>query len=63
MSELTEDSVRNVAATGKAFVHDFLDVSDRPVLVVVASKHYPGVSSHVFLTFFPFCRSEYIVFI
>ncbi|CAM8933812.1 hypothetical protein QQ045_015054 [Rhodiola kirilowii] len=42
VSELTEDSVRNIAETGKAFVHDFLDVNNRPVLIVVASNHYPG---------------------
>uniref|UniRef100_A0A7N0VET8 CRAL-TRIO domain-containing protein n=1 Tax=Kalanchoe fedtschenkoi TaxID=63787 RepID=A0A7N0VET8_KALFE len=43
VSELTEESVRNVAESGKAFVHDLLDVNDRPVLIVVASNHYPGM--------------------
>ncbi|EXB93582.1 hypothetical protein L484_014574 [Morus notabilis] len=43
VSELTEDSVKSMAETGKSFVHDFLDVYDRPVLVVVASKHLPSV--------------------
>ncbi|KAF4351765.1 hypothetical protein F8388_008775 [Cannabis sativa] len=42
VSELTEDSVKRMAETGKGFVHDFLDVNDRPVLVVVASKHIPS---------------------
>jgi hypothetical protein len=44
VSELSEESVKNVAQTGKAYVHDFLDVNDRPVLIVVASKHFPAVS-------------------
>lgn len=44
MSELTEESVKSIAETGKAYVHDFLDVNDRPVLVVVVSKHFPAVS-------------------
>ncbi|KAK4744353.1 hypothetical protein SAY87_010665 [Trapa incisa] len=43
VSELSEESVKRVAETGKAYVHDFLDVSGRPVLVVVASKHIPSV--------------------
>ncbi|XP_052174719.1 phosphatidylinositol transfer protein CSR1 isoform X1 [Diospyros lotus] len=42
VSELSEESVRSVAETGKAFVHDFLDVYERPVLIVVASKHFPA---------------------
>uniref|UniRef100_A0A1D1Y4B9 Phosphatidylinositol transfer protein CSR1 n=1 Tax=Anthurium amnicola TaxID=1678845 RepID=A0A1D1Y4B9_9ARAE len=42
VSELTEESVRNFYETGKAYVHDFLDGQGRPVLVVVASKHFPG---------------------
>lgn len=29
--------------TGKAYVHDYLDVYGRPVLIVEASKHIPGV--------------------
>ena len=44
VSELSEELVKNVAQTGKAYVHDFLDVNDRPVLIVVASKHFPAVS-------------------
>ena len=47
MSELHEESVRIVAETGKAYMHDFLDVNDRPVLIVVASKHFPAVSLKV----------------
>ncbi|KAF3436992.1 hypothetical protein FNV43_RR19745 [Rhamnella rubrinervis] len=43
VSELTEDSVKTVAETGKSYVHDFLDVNKRPVLIVVGSKHFPGV--------------------
>lgn len=41
VSDLSEDSVKAAAETGKSFVHDFLDVNGRPVLVVVASKHFP----------------------
>lgn len=47
MSELTEDAVKDVAQTGKAFINDFLDIDNRPVLVVVASKHFPEVSLEV----------------
>ncbi|GLT83808.1 hypothetical protein SLE2022_020790 [Rubroshorea leprosula] len=43
VSELSENLVKNIAETGKAYVHDFLDVNDRPVLVVVASKHLPAI--------------------
>ncbi|XP_021633878.1 motile sperm domain-containing protein 2 isoform X3 [Manihot esculenta] len=43
VSKLTEESVKSVAETGKAYVHDFLDVCNRPVLVVVPSKHLPDV--------------------
>ncbi|PON72232.1 CRAL-TRIO lipid binding domain containing protein [Parasponia andersonii] len=41
------DSVKSIAETGKAYVHDFLDVNDRPVLIVVASKHLPAVHDPV----------------
>ncbi|KAK7330514.1 hypothetical protein VNO77_24709 [Canavalia gladiata] len=41
VSKLTEETVQVVAKTGKAYVHDFLDINGRPVLVVVASKHFP----------------------
>ncbi|KAJ8753621.1 hypothetical protein K2173_022862 [Erythroxylum novogranatense] len=47
MSELTEDSVKSIAGTGKAYVHDSFDVYGRPVLVVVASKHFPDVHDPV----------------
>ncbi|KAG9449813.1 hypothetical protein H6P81_009778 [Aristolochia fimbriata] len=42
VSDLTDESVRSIASTGKAYVHDFPDVNGRPVLVVVASKHFPA---------------------
>ncbi|KZV52163.1 Sec14p-like phosphatidylinositol transfer family protein isoform 1 [Dorcoceras hygrometricum] len=42
VSELSEESMKRLAESGKAYVHDFLDVYDRPVLIVVASKHFPG---------------------
>ncbi|XP_078431189.1 sec14p-like phosphatidylinositol transfer family protein isoform X2 [Wolffia australiana] len=42
VSELTEESVRRLYETGKAYVHEFLDVEGRAVLVVDASKHFPG---------------------
>ncbi|KAL7153512.1 hypothetical protein ABFS83_04G173900 [Erythranthe nasuta] len=42
VSELSEESIKNVAETRKAYVHDFLDVNGRPVLIVDASKHIPG---------------------
>ncbi|CAL1367401.1 unnamed protein product [Linum trigynum] len=43
MSELTEEKVKRVAETGKSYVHDSFDVNGRPVLLVVASNHFPGV--------------------
>ncbi|XP_052874713.1 CRAL-TRIO domain-containing protein C3H8.02 isoform X3 [Gossypium arboreum] len=43
VADLSEDTVKSIAKTGKAYVHDFLDVNDRPVLIVVASKHLPDV--------------------
>ncbi|XP_021826001.1 phosphatidylinositol transfer protein CSR1 [Prunus avium] len=46
VSELSHDSVKSVAETGKAYVHDFLDVNGRPVLIVDASKHLPAVHDH-----------------
>ena len=45
MDHLSEDSMKNAARTGKSSVHDFLDVNGRPVLIVEASKHFPGVST------------------
>ncbi|KAJ4712379.1 Sec14p-like phosphatidylinositol transfer family protein [Melia azedarach] len=47
VSELSEESVKDIAETGKAYVHDFLDVNKRPVLIVVASKHLPAVHDRV----------------
>ncbi|XWS60770.1 hypothetical protein CRYUN_Cryun07bG0065400 [Craigia yunnanensis] len=44
VSDLSEDAVKRIAETGKSYVHDFLDVNDRSVLIVVASKHLPAVS-------------------
>ncbi|KAI3805525.1 hypothetical protein L1987_27976 [Smallanthus sonchifolius] len=41
VSEISEESVRRVAATGKSYLHDSLDVKGRPVLIVVPSKHIP----------------------
>lgn len=46
--------MKSVAETGKAYVHDLLDVCNRPVLVVVPSKHLPDVSSVVELPLFSF---------
>lgn len=54
MSELTEESIRNLYETGKAYVHDFLDVQGRAVLVVVASKHFPRVCVDLIKHWFDF---------
>lgn len=43
VSDLSEESVKSLAETGKAYVHDNFDVYGRPVLVVDASKHFPQV--------------------
>ncbi|CAM8919188.1 unnamed protein product [Rhodiola kirilowii] len=43
VSKLSEESVKRVAKTGMAFVHDSLDVFGRPVLIVVANKHIPDM--------------------
>ncbi|XAR50211.1 hypothetical protein NMG60_11004477 [Bertholletia excelsa] len=42
VSDLSEESIGSAAETGKAYLHDFLDVFNRPVLIVVASKHFPS---------------------
>ncbi|KAF0935475.1 hypothetical protein E2562_033617 [Oryza meyeriana var. granulata] len=42
VSELSEESVKGLYQTGKAYVHDSFDIYGRPVLVVVASKHFPS---------------------
>ncbi|XP_058733617.1 CRAL-TRIO domain-containing protein C3H8.02-like [Vicia villosa] len=47
VSKLTEESVKDVAKTGKAYIHDFLDIDGRPVLVVVAAKHFPKAQEPV----------------
>jgi hypothetical protein len=44
VSELSEESVKGLYQTGKAYVHSSFDIYDRPVLVVVAAKHFPSVS-------------------
>ncbi|CAK9138586.1 unnamed protein product [Ilex paraguariensis] len=41
VSQLSEESVKSVAETGKSYVHDFVDVCGRPVLIVEVSKHFP----------------------
>ncbi|XP_050122984.1 phosphatidylinositol/phosphatidylcholine transfer protein SFH3-like isoform X3 [Malus sylvestris] len=51
VSELSQDSVKCIAETGKAYVHDFLDVNGRPVLIVDASKHLPAFD--VFYYYYP----------
>ncbi|KAJ6882343.1 hypothetical protein NC651_028823 [Populus alba x Populus x berolinensis] len=45
--ELSEESVKSIADTGKSYVHDSLDVNGRPVLGVAASKHFPAVHNPV----------------
>lgn len=42
VSELSEESVKHVAKTGKAYLHTYPDVHSRPVLIVDVSKHFPG---------------------
>ncbi|KAL6583777.1 hypothetical protein OROMI_003066 [Orobanche minor] len=42
VADLSEDSVKRAAETGKAYLHDYLDVQERPVIIVEASKHSPG---------------------
>ncbi|KAF3502857.1 hypothetical protein F2Q69_00040071 [Brassica cretica] len=44
VNELSEDSVKAAAETGKAYVHGFLDVKGRPVVIVAPAKHIPGAS-------------------
>ncbi|KAK1298067.1 hypothetical protein QJS10_CPB14g00079 [Acorus calamus] len=41
VSSLSEDDVKNLYVTGKAYVHDWLDINGRPVLIVAAKKHFP----------------------
>lgn len=49
---MTEEAVKDAARSGKAYVHDFLDINGRPVLVVVASKHFPKVRVQVVVSIF-----------
>ncbi|KAH7414988.1 hypothetical protein KP509_14G022200 [Ceratopteris richardii] len=42
VDSLTEESVKNIAATGKAYLHTSPDVLGRPVVVVVAANHFPA---------------------
>ncbi|KAK1602492.1 hypothetical protein QYE76_048348 [Lolium multiflorum] len=42
VSELSEESVKGLFQTGKAYVHSSFDIYNRPVLVVVAAKHFPS---------------------
>ncbi|XP_073297089.1 uncharacterized protein [Primulina huaijiensis] len=51
VSELSEESVKRVVESGKAYVHDYLDVYDRPVLIVDVSKHFPGFDA--FYCYYP----------
>jgi hypothetical protein len=44
VSKLTEEAIKDISQTEKAYLHEFLDINNRPVLVVVASKHFPKVS-------------------
>ncbi|KAM7275291.1 hypothetical protein ACFE04_017157 [Oxalis oulophora] len=43
VTELSEAAVKDMAKTGKAYLHDFLDVNNRPVLIVIGPKHLPRV--------------------
>ncbi|XP_006344432.1 motile sperm domain-containing protein 2 isoform X2 [Solanum tuberosum] len=51
VSDLSEESVKSSAETGKAYVHDNFDVNGRPVLIVDASKHFPQFD--VFYYYYP----------
>ncbi|KAF9624650.1 hypothetical protein IFM89_012696 [Coptis chinensis] len=42
VSALSEESFKTIVGTGKAYIHEFLDVNNRPVLIVAASKHFPA---------------------
>ncbi|CAI7779107.1 unnamed protein product, partial [Closterium sp. NIES-53] len=45
---LTAADVAEEGATGKAFLHEHADVDGRPVIVVVAAKHFPDSSRLVY---------------
>ncbi|KAI5066273.1 hypothetical protein GOP47_0018897 [Adiantum capillus-veneris] len=42
VDRLTEDSVKGIATTGKAYLHSSPDIEGRPVVVVVAANHVPA---------------------
>ena len=44
VDEITEASISRMAATGKAYLHASSDKEGRPVLVVVAAKHFAVVA-------------------
>ncbi|XP_002986250.2 phosphatidylinositol transfer protein CSR1 [Selaginella moellendorffii] len=41
VNSITDDSIRKIASSGKAYLNSSPDVKGRPVLVVVAAKHFP----------------------
>lgn len=61
MSEITEESLKRVAATGKSYIHDSLDVNGRPVLIVVPSKHIPDVKLIICRSIWDFVNIKSIV--
>ncbi|ERN02666.1 hypothetical protein AMTR_s00085p00076490, partial [Amborella trichopoda] len=42
VSNISEETVKDITSTGKAYLHDYPDLNGRPVLVVVAAKHIPA---------------------
>ncbi|GJP42220.1 hypothetical protein CLOM_g1812 [Closterium sp. NIES-68] len=48
VAALTAADVAEEGATGKAFLHEHADVDGRPVIVVVAAKHFPDSSRLVY---------------
>ncbi|GBG63839.1 hypothetical protein CBR_g39624 [Chara braunii] len=42
VTNVTQESVARIAATGKAYLHDQLDLVGRPVLVVRVARHLPN---------------------
>lgn len=41
VDKITDVSIHRMAATGKAYLHTSPDVEGRPVVIVVAAKHFP----------------------
>ncbi|KAH8967941.1 hypothetical protein BDL97_03G102900 [Sphagnum fallax] len=41
VDKITDVSISRMAATGKAYLHTSPDVEGRPVVIVVAAKHFP----------------------